>query len=141
MPAQSLALFTSTHQVLARSGDVQSACDFVMKWRSLNPSTPPPVTMVNSALHCAARHPEHHVIGRKLLNMFISEWGGSPTEATAMAELRFASGAGSSSSSRSSSSSSRSSSSSSSVEACWDSLPAELQLSPAVASMFAKKKT
>ena len=85
------------------------------------PQHPPPVTMVNSALHSAARHPEHHVIGRKLLNMFISEWGGSPTEATAMAELRFASGAGSSSSS---------------VEACWDSLPAELQLSPAVASMF-----
>ncbi len=80
--------------------------------------------MVNAALHAAARHHEHHSAGQTLLQLFIGDWGGSPTEATAMAELRFAAAAAS-----------NGSSGGSNVEQCWNNLPADMHLSPAVASM------
>jgi hypothetical protein len=55
----------------------------------------------------------------QLLTRFVSEWGGRATEATATAQLRFAGGSGDNSS----------------VDETWNSFSAELQASPAVASM------
>jgi hypothetical protein len=108
-------------------------CSFAFKsWLSS------PLSQVNAALHAAARRVDHHAAGKQvlpihyclttcvpqfmtqLLHLFVHEWGGSPTEATAMAELRFAGGGGSSSSA---------------VHNVWNGLSKELQLSPAVASM------